>query len=205
MIASLNGDACRGDKWLAGVDEAGRGPLAGPVVAAAVVLDPGRPIGGLDDSKSLSAAQRESLEVQIKDKALAWALGRAEAHEIDAMNILQASLLAMARAVDALPVAPHYLLVDGNFCPRAACPAIAFVKGDQFITAISAASILAKVARDREMVMLDNEHPGYGFARHKGYPTKAHLRALRALGVSSIHRRSFAPVRACIRSPKLIK
>jgi ribonuclease HII len=179
----------------AGVDEVGRGPLAGPVVAAAVILDPARPIAGLKDSKQLSERKREALAAQIRSDALAWALGRAEVEEIDAINILQASLLAMQRAVAALSLAPELVLVDGNHCPRLACPAQAIVKGDNLVPAISAASILAKVSRDREMLDLDARYPGYGLAQHKGYPSKAHLAALQALGASPVHRRSYAPVR----------
>ena len=196
MIQSLNYDVTRHGRALAGVDEVGRGPLAGPVIAAAVILDPGKPIAGLDDSKALTEARREALADQIKTRARAWALGRAEPQEIDALNILRASLLAMARAVAALALAPDYVLVDGGFCPDLPCPGVPIIKGDQSIIPISAASIIAKVARDREMTALDERYPGYGFARHKGYPTKAHLQALQVLGVSLIHRRSFAPVKA---------
>jgi ribonuclease HII len=178
-----------------GVDEVGRGPLAGPVVAAAVILDPERPIDGLTDSKKLSEKRREALNEQICRHALAWSLGRAEVAEIDAINILQASLLAMRRAVAGLTVVPQHALVDGNRLPRLLCSARAIVGGDACEPCISAASIIAKVARDREMIALDAEFPGYGLARHKGYPTKGHLAALRELGISTIHRRSFAPVR----------
>ncbi len=178
-----------------GVDEAGRGPLAGPVVAAAVILDPQRPIAGLDDSKKLTEKRREALFEEIRDKALAWALGRAEVEEIDRINILQASLLAMQRAVQNLAVAPGHAQVDGNKLPRLPCSAEAIVGGDGSVACISAASIMAKVSRDREMRELDRHFPGYGLARHKGYPTRAHLEALRNLGVTEIHRRSFAPVR----------
>ena len=180
---------------LCGVDEVGRGPLAGPVVAAAVVLDPGRPIEGLADSKKLTPARRESLYLEITEKALAWALGRAEVAEIDRLNILQASLLAMRRAVLALPLGADHALVDGNRLPDLPCSAEAIVGGDAIEPCISAASIVAKVSRDREMVELDARYPGYGLARHKGYPTRQHLEALRMLGVTEIHRRSFAPVR----------
>jgi len=182
-------------RLLAGVDEVGRGPLAGPVVAAAVILDPARPIAGLKDSKQLSERRREALAGEIRDTALAWALGRAEVEEIDAVNILQASLLAMQRAVAGLALAPQLVLVDGNHCPRFACAAQAVVKGDSLVPAISAASILAKVSRDREMQELDAHYPGYGLAQHKGYPSKAHLAALQTLGASPVHRRSYAPVR----------
>lgn len=180
---------------VAGVDEAGRGPLAGPVFAAAVVLHTSRAIEGLADSKRLSEGRREVLNGTIQGRALYWALGRAEVEEIDRLNILQASLLAMRRAVEALPIKPNHCLIDGNRCPELSCRAEAIVGGDNLIPAISAASILAKVARDREMVDLDERFPGYGLARHKGYPTQAHLQALCELGVSPIHRRSFAPVK----------
>jgi len=183
---------------IAGVDEAGRGPLAGPVVTAAVILDPLRPVDGVADSKCLTARRREQLAEVIREDALAWALGRAEAAEIDTLNILQATLLAMRRAVAALARSPSLVLVDGNRCPEFGCPAVALVGGDRRVAAISAASILAKVARDREMEMLDTRFPGYGLARHKGYPTAAHRAALIRLGPSPVHRRSFAPVRDCI-------
>lgn len=181
---------------ICGVDEAGRGPLAGPVIAAAVILDPARPIEGLADSKLLNEARREALFDEICDRALAWAVGRAEVAEIDRINILQATLLAMQRAVETLQPAPMQALVDGNRLPQLSCPARAVIGGDASEPCISAASILAKVSRDREMVALDTQFPGYGLAQHKGYATRAHLQALRALGVSRIHRRSFAPVRA---------
>jgi len=180
---------------LAGVDEVGRGPLAGPVVTAAVILDDSNPIAGLADSKKLTESQRETLAEEIKLKSIAWALGRAEVVEIDEINILQATLLAMQRAVAALAVAPEYVLVDGNRSPGFSCPSEAVVGGDGRVSAISAASIIAKVARDHEMVSLSEKFPGYGLERHKGYPTKAHLSALQALGVTEIHRRTFSPVR----------
>jgi ribonuclease HII len=180
---------------ICGVDEVGRGPLAGPVVAAAVILDPARPIDGLADSKKLTEKRREILFAQICDKALCWSLGRAEVAEIDAINILQASLLAMQRAVAGLAVAPGHALVDGNRLPKLACSARAIVGGDASEPCISAASIIAKVMRDREMIALDAQYPGYGLARHKGYPTRIHKQALLELGVTAIHRRSFAPVR----------
>jgi len=183
---------------IAGIDEAGRGPLAGPVIAAAVILDPARPIIGLADSKILSAARREQLAVEIRAKALAWALGRAEAAEIDQINILQATLLAMQRAVAHLPIAPDHALVDGNRCPVLACPCQAIIKGDATEPAISAASILAKTARDAELGQLHERYPHYGFARHKGYPTAAHREALRRYGPCPEHRRSFAPVAAAL-------
>ena len=180
---------------IAGVDEVGRGPLAGPVVAAAVILDPARPIAGLADSKVLTERRRQMLDLDIRQYALAWALGRAEVAEIDSINILQASLLAMSRAVAALAIVPKGALIDGNRCPQLAIPCQAVIGGDRLVAAISAASIIAKVARDAEMVALDDDYPGYGLARHKGYPTKQHLEALQSQGVSPIHRRSFAPVR----------
>ncbi len=181
--------------YLAGVDEVGRGPLAGPVVAAAVILDPERSIAGLKDSKKLSETRREELAETIRENALAWCIGRAEVEEIDRINILQASLLAMRRAVEGLPLRAEHVLVDGNRCPELPCSAEAIVGGDNTIPVISAASILAKVVRDREMVELDRLYPGYGLAKHKGYPTKIHLQALQELGVTEIHRRSFGPVR----------
>jgi ribonuclease HII len=180
---------------LAGVDEVGRGPLAGPVVAGAVILDPERPIEGLKDSKQLSEKRRESLAAEIREHALAWALGRAEVEEIDSLNILQATLLAMQRAVAGLCLVPELVLVDGNRCPRLDHSVQAVVKGDSLVPAISAASIIAKVSRDREMTRFDKVYPGYGLAKHKGYPSRMHLDALQALGVTPIHRRSFAPVR----------
>ena len=183
---------------IAGVDEVGRGPLAGPVVAAAVILDPARPIAGLADSKQLSAVRREQLAAEIRAKALAWALGRAEVAEIDRINILQASLLAMQRAVAALGTVPDQALVDGNRCPRLACPCRAIIRGDATVPAISAASILAKVARDAELRELHERYPQYGFAQHKGYPTAAHRDALRRFGPCPEHRRSFAPVAAAL-------
>lgn len=179
----------------AGVDEAGRGPLAGPVFAAAVILDSERPIVGLDDSKRLSAGSRARLFEQIQSGCVAWAIARAEVDEIDRLNILQATLLAMQRAVAALAVTPQQALIDGSHCPVLPCPAQSVVEGDRLVPAISAASILAKHARDEEMVLLDRRYPGYAFAKHKGYGTAEHLAALRALGPSPIHRRSFRPVR----------
>ena len=179
-----------------GVDEVGRGPLAGAVVAAAVILDPHNPIEGLADSKKLSEKKREVLYVEIQEKAVSWALGRAEVEEIDRINILQASLLAMRRAVVGLHVAPHHALVDGNKIPgQLPCSAQAIVGGDGSEACIAAASILAKVTRDREMLEWDAIYPGYGLAQHKGYPTKAHMQALRDHGVTPIHRRSFGPVK----------
>lgn len=183
---------------VAGVDEVGRGPLAGPVVAAAVILDPVQPIEGLMDSKKLTEKRREELSVEIRQKALAWAIARAEVEEIDALNILHASLLAMRRAVLELSVKPQQVLVDGNRCPQLPYPADAIVGGDDRVPAISAASIIAKVARDREMGQLALQYPGYGFEGHKGYPTKKHIAALETLGVTPIHRRSFGPVKKCL-------
>jgi ribonuclease HII len=185
--------------WLiCGVDEAGRGPLAGAVFAAAVILDRERPIKGLADSKKLSEKKREHLAEQIKEHALAWAVAKAEAEEIDSINILQASLLAMRRAVEKLPTVPSEALIDGLHCPKLGMPCRAIVRGDSSVAEISAASILAKTARDAEMLRLHLEYPQYGFDRHKGYPTALHLEALRRHGASKIHRRSFAPVKLAI-------
>lgn len=183
---------------IAGVDEAGRGPLAGPVVAAAVILAAGSGVAGLKDSKLLSAARREALSAEIRTRAVAWALGAAEVDEIDRINILEASLLAMSRAVAALAVAPQRVVVDGNRTPRLDCEVRAVVGGDRCIPSVSAASILAKVARDRLMTELDRLYPEYGFARHKGYPTMAHRQALIRFGPCPAHRRSFGPVRALL-------
>ena len=179
---------------IAGVDEAGRGPLAGPVVAAAVILDPARPIAGLADSKKLSANRRERLAVEIRAKALAWSVAEASVEEIDRINILQASLLAMRRAVEGLKIQPETALIDGNRCPQLACPAEAVVGGDGKVASIAAASILAKTVRDAGMLVLHAEYPMYGFDRHMGYPTALHLQALREHGPSPVHRRSYAPV-----------
>ncbi len=180
---------------IAGVDEVGRGPLVGAVVTAAVILNPLRPIRGLADSKKLSEKRRLALYDEIIDKALAWSLGRAEAVEIDRLNIFHATLLAMQRAIQGLALTPDYVLVDGNRCPVLPMPSLAVVKGDNLVAEISAASILAKVSRDQEMAELDLEYPGYGFARHKGYPTAYHLEKLALLGATVHHRRSFAPVK----------
>ena len=187
-------------RLVAGVDEAGRGPLAGPVYAAAVILDPARLVLGLADSKTLSAARRDTLALEIRAHALCWALGMATVEEIDRLNILQASLLAMTRAVAALSMAPSLALVDGNRAPSLECTVRTIVGGDASEPAISAASILAKVARDAVMCSLDTLYPGYGFARHKGYPTAAHVTALEQLGVSPVHRRTFGPVRRLLES-----
>ncbi|MDR5890023.1 MULTISPECIES: ribonuclease HII [Halomonas] len=180
---------------LAGVDEVGRGPLVGPVVAAAVILDPAAPIDGLTDSKKLTAKRREALDVRIRERALAFAVAEASPDEIDGLNIYHATHLAMRRAIDALSPAAEYLLVDGNRLPGHHVPGQAVVKGDARHPAIAAASILAKVARDADMLALDARHPDYGFARHKGYPTPEHLAALTRLGALPEHRRSFAPVK----------
>jgi len=182
------------ERHICGVDEAGRGPIAGPVFAAAVILDPRRPIAGLRDSKLLSPMRREALALAIREAALSWSVASASVEEIDRLNILQASLLAMRRAVDGLVVAPDEALVDGVHCPPLACRARAIVKGDRDVAAISAASILAKTTRDAVLVDLDRTYPGYGFARNKGYGTAEHLAALERLGPSPAHRRSFAPV-----------
>lgn len=182
------------DGLACGVDEAGRGPLAGPVVAAAVILDPVQPIIGLNDSKKLSAKRREALAVEIRAKALAWAVAEASVEEIDRINILQASLLAMRRAVDGLTLRPERALIDGNKCPLLDCPAVAIVGGDGKVASIAAASILAKTVRDAGMQVLHVAYPVYGFDRHMGYPTAFHLQALRMHGPSPVHRRSYAPV-----------
>ncbi|PWC14953.1 ribonuclease HII [Brenneria roseae subsp. americana] len=183
---------------IAGVDEVGRGPLVGAVVTAAVILDPSRPIIGLADSKQLSEKRRRALYDEIKEKALSWSLGRAEPEEIDRLNILHATMLAMQRAVAGLAITPDFVLIDGNRCPALAMPAQAVVKGDSRVAEISAASIMAKVTRDREMVELDKRFPAYGFAQHKGYPTAFHLEKLAALGATEFHRRSFAPVKRAL-------
>lgn len=183
-------------RLICGVDEAGRGPLAGPVCAAAVVFDPARRAPrGIADSKMLSSHERERLTVLIKDRALAWAIAWASVEEIDSLNILQASLLAMRRAVETLSVLPHEVLFDGSHCPMLAVPARAIVDGDAKVRVIAAASILAKTARDAEMCRLHGRFPQYGFDAHKGYPTPQHLLALRRYGVCEVYRRSFAPVR----------
>ncbi|MBE8597472.1 ribonuclease HII [Xenorhabdus sp. BG5] len=183
---------------IAGVDEVGRGPLVGAVVTAAVILDPAKPIAGLMDSKKLTEKRREALYWEIKEKALCWSLGRAEPEEIDQLNILHATMLAMQRAVEGLVLIPDYVLIDGNRCPALAMPAQAVVKGDSLVAEISAASILAKVTRDREMAELDKQFPGYGFAQHKGYPTALHLEKLASLGATEHHRKSFAPVKRAL-------
>ena len=182
----------------AGVDEVGRGPLAGDVVTAAVILDPDKPIVGLNDSKKLTEKKRLVLFDEIKEKALSYSIARASIDEIDSLNILQASLLAMKRAVETLPIQPQYVLVDGNKLPKWRYPAKAVVKGDSLHACIAAASILAKVTRDAEMDALALQFPNYGFASHKGYPTKVHLDALREHGITPFHRRSYAPVRKIV-------
>jgi len=190
-------------KRVAGVDEVGRGPLIGNVVAAAVILDPKKPINGLADSKKLTEKKREALYIEIKEKALCWAIASASPDEIDRINILHATMLAMQRAVLALNIPPEYVMVDGNRCPELPYPAEAVVKGDSKIPEISAASILAKVERDREMLELHEVHPEYGFDRHKGYPTPAHLAALKKYGVLTGYRRSFRPVATLLGISKL--
>ncbi len=181
---------------MAGVDEVGRGPLAGDVVTAAVILDPQKKIAGLNDSKKLSEKKRNSLFEEIKEKALAYSIARCSVAEIDEINILQASLLAMKRAVEGLCIQPEHVLVDGNYIPNWTYSAEAVVRGDARVECIAAASILAKVTRDREMVAFDAIYPGFGFAKHKGYPTQWHRDALKKLGITPIHRRSYAPVKA---------
>lgn len=188
---------------ICGVDEAGRGPLCGPVVAAAVILDPSRPISGLTDSKKLSEKRREALAPVIREQALAWAIAEASVEEIDALNILHASMLAMKRAVEALSMRPDRVIVDGNRCPDLNMPVSALVKGDLLEPAISAASILAKTERDAQMRTLDKAYPHYGLAGHKGYPTAAHLAAIRVHGVAPFYRKSFGPVRAIWENPSL--
>ncbi len=183
---------------ICGVDEAGRGPLAGAVFAAAVILDPQHPIPGLADSKKLTEKKRDALAIEIKQHALAWAIASSSAEEIDEINILQASLLAMKRAIEMLKVTPDLVQVDGNKCPKITLPCEAIVKGDSKVQAISAASILAKTARDAELYALDVKYPQYGFAQHKGYPTPYHLEMLALHGVSEIHRKSYAPVKALL-------
>ncbi len=189
-------------KYIAGVDEVGRGPLAGPVVAAAVILDPKRPIAGLMDSKVLSEKKREALAKEIRASAICWAIGRAEVEEIDDINILQASLLAMKRAVLQLEPGADFAQVDGNRCPELPCPSEAIIKGDASVACISAASIIAKVSRDNEMKEYEKIYPGYGLAKHKGYPTKQHIAALDELGITEIHRLSFGPVKRIVENRK---
>ena len=185
-------------KLIAGVDEVGRGPLVGAVVTAAVILDPQKPIMGLTDSKKLSEKKRLVLAEEIKEKALCWSLGRAEPEEIDSLNILHATMLAMQRAVEGLSITPDFVLIDGNRIPNLSMPAPAVVKGDALVQEISAASILAKVTRDLEMAELDKQFPEYGFAKHKGYPTALHFEKLSQYGATPFHRKSFAPVARCL-------
>ena len=193
-------------KLIAGVDEAGRGPLAGAVFAAAVILHPDRPIQGLTDSKLLTAKRRELLVKEIQEKALAWTITKADVNEIDQLNILHASLLAMHRAVTTLSIQPELVLIDGNHCPKKLpCESRAIIKGDLTEPAISAASILAKVARDEEMTLLDKIYLNYGFAKHKGYGTKEHLLALQKYGATPIHRQSFAPVKMALAMSNLVQ
>lgn len=194
MLESLQKPSSDLSHLVAGVDEAGRGPLAGPVIAAAVILDPARPIAGLKDSKKLTEKKRLVLFDEIREKALAWSAARATVREIDEINILQASLLAMRRAVDGLHIKPFLALVDGNQPPTLACEVKTIIKGDMTEPAISAASIVAKVLRDRIMAFLHRKYPYYGFDGHKGYPTKSHVEAIKTHGVSRVHRRTFAPV-----------
>ncbi|MCS0316614.1 ribonuclease HII [Vibrio diabolicus] len=188
----------QGYQLVAGVDEVGRGPLVGDVVTAAVILDPNNPIEGLNDSKKLTEKKRMALLPEIKEKALAWAVGRCSPEEIDQLNILQATMVAMQRAVAGLKVQPDLVLIDGNRCPELPMDAQAVVKGDLRVAEISAASIIAKVVRDQEMEELDKLHPQFGFAKHKGYPTKAHFEAIEQHGVVSEHRKSFKPVKKAL-------
>lgn len=193
------------DALIAGVDEAGRGPLAGAVYAAAVILDPEKPIDGLMDSKKLSEKKRIILEELIKERAFSWAIAYATVEEIDSINILQASMLAMKRAVEQLDVKPGHVQVDGNRCPNVNISVEAIVKGDQLVAEISAASILAKQARDKELIVLDQQYPGYGFAQHKGYGTKQHIESLQRLGPTPVHRKSFRPVSELLSAPTSLK
>ncbi len=191
-------DIPQGYKFIAGVDEVGRGPLVGDVVTAAVILDPNNPIEGLNDSKKLSEKKRLALLPEIKEKALAWSVGRCSPREIDQLNIFQATMVAMQRAVEGLSVKPDLVLIDGNKVPELPMDAEAVVKGDLRVAQISAASIIAKVVRDQEMEELDKQHPEFGFAKHKGYPTKAHFEAIEQHGVIDEHRRSFGPVKRAL-------
>lgn len=194
---------CASSLLICGVDEAGRGPLAGPVYAAAVILDPELPIEGLCDSKKISARKRERLALIIRDRARAWSIAKASVEEIDRLNILRASLLAMRRAVEALSICPHEVLVDGLHCPNTGLPSRAIIKGDSSVDEISAASILAKTARDSIMKEFHELYPQYGFDVHKGYPTSAHLEALRLHGVTPVHRKSFKPVSRIMENQEL--
>lgn len=187
------------DELICGVDEAGRGPLAGPVTAAAVILDPRQPIEGLRDSKKLSEAQRDALAIEIKAKALSWSIAQCSEEEIDRLNILQATMLAMRRAVEGLHITPNLALIDGNRCPVMAVRSEAIIKGDDKVPAISAASILAKTARDHLLAKLHEQYPQYALDQHKGYPTALHLARLKEFGVSPIHRKSYGPVKALLK------
>jgi ribonuclease HII len=198
MVINLQDEVPAVEGMLAGVDEAGRGPLVGNVVAAAVILDPGNPIDGLNDSKKLSARRREQLADQVRDRAIAWSVVSIDAEQIDRINILQATMLAMQQAVEQLTVPPQHVFIDGNRCPKINVPATAVVKGDSRVAEISAASILAKVERDAQMMVLHETYPQYGFDRHKGYPTKAHFEALAEHGPCPEHRTSYKPVRECL-------
>jgi len=188
------------DELVCGVDEAGRGPLAGPVFAAAVILDPARPIVGLRDSKKLNEAKRDELAIQIKSHALAWSIAQCSEEEIDTLNILQATMLAMRRAIEGLKVVPTLALIDGNRCPILRIRSEAIVKGDDKVPAISAASILAKTARDAALMILHQQYPHYAFDQHKGYPTALHMERLQLHGISPVHRKSYAPVRALLKA-----
>ncbi len=198
MVINLQDEVPAVEGTLAGVDEAGRGPLVGNVVAAAVILDPGNPVDGLNDSKKLSARRREQLAGLVRDKAIAWSVVSIDSQQIDHINILQATMLAMKRAVEQLAVPPQHVFIDGNRCPDISVPATAIVKGDARVAEISAASILAKVERDAQMLLLHETYPQYGFDKHKGYPTKAHFEALAEYGPCPEHRRSYAPVRRAV-------
>jgi ribonuclease HII len=198
MVINLQDEVPAVEGMLAGVDEAGRGPLVGNVVAAAVILDPGNPVDGLNDSKKISARRREQLADQVREKAIAWSVVSIDSEQIDHLNILQATMLAMKRAVEQLAVPPQHVFIDGNRCPDISVPATAIVKGDARVAEISAASILAKVERDAQMLALHETYPQYGFDKHKGYPTKAHFEALAEYGPCLEHRRSYAPVRRAV-------
>jgi len=198
MVINLQDEVPAVEGMLAGVDEAGRGPLVGNVVAAAVILDPENPVDGLNDSKKLSARRREQLADQVRDRAIAWSVVSVDAGQIDRINILQATMLAMQQAVEQLAVQPAHVFIDGNRCPQINLPATAIVKGDARIAEISAASILAKVERDAQMLVLHETYPQYGFDKHKGYPTKAHFEALAEHGPCPQHRTSYKPVRECL-------
>lgn len=193
------------DDVICGVDEAGRGPLAGPVFAAAVILDPARPIEGLRDSKKLTEARRDALAIEIKAHALSWSIAECSEQEIDTLNILQATMLAMRRAIEGLHILPTLALIDGNRCPVVAVRAEAIIKGDDKVPAISAASILAKTARDHALGLLHLQYPQYAFDQHKGYPTALHMERLRLHGVSPVHRKSYAPVRALLGESDLVR